>query len=82
MLKADCGCRVELLDAGRDVVIHFCPLHKATGDLAAALRAVKARVNGVWDDPDLMAFGPLGMLGEDVTAIVNVAIEKTKGATP
>jgi len=40
----------------------------------AALRAIAARVNGVWDDPDLIAFGPLGMMDVDVVALVNAAI--------
>lgn len=31
-----------------------------TGDQAkAAVRAIIARINGVWDDPDLIAVGPL-----------------------
>lgn len=31
MLIADCGCKVEVLDAGRDVVIRFCAIHAAAG---------------------------------------------------
>lgn len=28
-------------------------------DAKSALRAIIARIKGVWDDPDLMAIGPL-----------------------
>ena len=39
-------------------------------DPAVNARAVQARIAGVWDDPALMAFGPLSTdTGADVAAI-------------
>lgn len=37
------------------------------------LNAVKARVDGVWDDPDLVRYGPIGDLAEDIAAILRKA---------
>lgn len=31
--------------------------------------AIKARLNGIWDDEDLMSFGPLASEAEDITRI-------------
>ena len=37
-----------------------------------ALRAIRARINGVWDDPDLQKLGPLSeYASEDVLGILN-----------
>ena len=54
----------------RDVNVHE--------DLVAALKAIVARINGVWDDPDLMAFGPLLTESADVEQIAKLAIAKTR----
>lgn len=35
-----------------------------------ALRAIKARINGEWDQPDLVAHGALGTAREDILAII------------
>ena len=41
-----------------------------------ALRAIKARIDGVWDDPDLLAFGERHVNSlEDIEAIVNKVLE-------
>jgi hypothetical protein len=43
--------------------------------LTASLRAIDARVQGVWDDPDLMAHGPLGpSAADDCEAIAAAAL--------
>ncbi len=55
-------------------------LISAAPDLLAALRAIVARINGVWDDPDLMVFGPLTTESADLEAIASQAIAKTKEA--
>lgn len=44
-----------------------------------ALRAIKARINGVWDDPDLISFGPLGNMNEDILAIIAKAEGRAHG---
>ena len=52
----------------------------AAPDLLAALRAIVARINGVWDDPDLLAFGELLPDTEaDIEAIASQAIAKARG---
>lgn len=52
----------------------------AAPDLLAALEAIAARVDGVFDDPALMAFGPLSIdTGADCSAIARAAIAKAKG---
>ena len=39
-----------------------------------ALRAVKARIDGRWDDPDLVAIGPLcESVAEDIVYILSLA---------
>lgn len=45
-------------------------------DPASALRAIVARVNGEWDQPDLVAFGALGDLSADVLRIAAAAIPR------
>ena len=44
-------------------------------DTISALRAIDARIHGRWDDPDLMAFGPLSDMGDDISDIVLAALE-------
>ena len=39
-------------------------------ELAGALGAIRARIAGVYDDPDLLAFGPLGIDTEADCAII------------
>jgi hypothetical protein len=52
---------------------------KIAETMLAALRAIVARIDGVWDDPDLVDLGPLSlnMVG-DVRDFANRAI---RGAT-
>lgn len=38
--------------------------------LRSVLRAVRARINGVFDDPDLLAMGPLGRGFDDINAFI------------
>ena len=45
-------------------------------DLVAALKAIVARINGVWDDPDLVALGPLSTESADIEQIAKLAIAK------
>jgi len=47
-----------------------------------ALRAIVARINGEWDQKDLVAFGPLATSTiEDVLAIANAAIKEEEQQT-
>lgn len=51
-------------------------------ELLSALKAIKARINGVWDDPDLMAFGPLSANGDDdILELTTAAIAKATNAS-
>ncbi len=51
----------------------------AAPELLAALKAIVARIEGVWDDPDLMAYGPLDINSDrDVMAIAQQAIAKAR----
>jgi hypothetical protein len=56
------------------------PLFKAAPDLLAALRAIQARIQGVWDDPDLVNFG--GLMEDtkaDVLDMAQAAIARATG---
>lgn len=44
--------------------------------LLAACKAVRARIKGEYDDPDLGAFGPLSDMTGDVLAITSAAIKE------
>lgn len=45
--------------------------------MESALRAIIARIEGVFDDPDLMSFGSLGfMMSDDILAIARKALPK------
>jgi hypothetical protein len=75
---------VELKDFGRVFeVYHYgndpdgdMRLIRNAPKMASAIRAALARVNGVWDDPDLVACGPLSSLASlDVQEILESALE-------
>ncbi len=52
----------------------------AAPDLLAALEAIEARISGTYDNPALMAFGPLSIDTEaDCSAIARAAIAKARG---
>ena len=49
----------------------------AAPELLAALRAIQARIKGVWDDSDLVKFGELMVdSNEDILDIAEAAIAK------
>jgi hypothetical protein len=62
----------EALDANARLIA-------AAPDMLGALRAIDARVNGIWDAPELLAVGPLGSAPEDVLRIAKAAIAKATG---
>lgn len=64
----------------RDATPADIAVAKAAPKLLAALRAVRARIRGEWDDPDLLAFGPLAIKDEDVLAIAERAIAAAEAA--
>jgi len=39
-----------------------------------ALRAIIARIQGGWDQPDLLEYGPLGDMKEDILSIAETAL--------
>lgn len=47
--------------------------------LLAALEAIEARTEGVFDHPALVAYGPLGTVGGDCLNIARAAIALAKG---
>lgn len=50
--------------------------------LLDGLRAIRARINGVWDDPTLKSYGPrLADLGEDIKRIIGQAMTEHGGVT-
>lgn len=48
-------------------------------ELLEALKAIKARMNGVFDDPSLMKYGALSNTSVDVNRIAEEAIAKASG---
>jgi hypothetical protein len=56
------------------------PPDPVRAELLAALRAIRARIAGRFDDPDLMAAGPLGTESFDIDRIAEAAIRKAEGA--
>ncbi len=47
-------------------------------DLLAACRAIRARVVGEFDNPDLLVFGALGEMQDDVLRLANAAIRRAE----
>lgn len=47
-------------------------------NMYSTLRAIKARLDGEWDNPHLMAMGPSGTTNEDIMAFVEKAIKEVK----
>lgn len=43
----------------------------------AMLHAIVCRIQGVWDDPTLMAFGPIGQMPDDVLAMAELGLKGT-----
>lgn len=54
-------------------------VHEAAPDLLAALEAIVARERGEFDNPHLLAHGPLSSKTEDILAIARAAIAQAKG---
>lgn len=52
----------------------YCP-NKEPHRFVEALEAIAARINGEFDHPALMAFGPLGNTFEDVARITAAALD-------
>lgn len=50
-------------------------VHDTARKYARALRAIKARINSVWDDPDLMSFGELHHEHYDIERIIDIALK-------
>lgn len=46
--------------------------------LVSALKAVHARINGIWDNPDLVAYGSLSTITSDIDRIVSHALKTVK----
>ncbi len=58
-----------------EAALHEClRLAEGHAKLLAALRAIKARLNGDFDNPDLMACGPLTTSVADIERIADTAI--------
>lgn len=48
-------------------------------ELLNALKAIEARINGVFDDQHLLAYGALGTTTDDILNIAEQAIAKAEG---
>lgn len=57
------------------------PQLAAFADPMVALRAIRARINGEYDHPDLVKLGPLGDQQGDLLAIVSAALGATHAPT-
>lgn len=55
-------------------------LYRSSIDLINALDAIRARLKGEFDNPNLLAFGPLLTTEVDCLDIAERAITKAKGA--
>ena len=67
----------------RDEQIANARLIAAAPEMLAALQAITARVNGVWDDPALLSFGDLSENTiKDTMRIARTAIAKVTGGQP
>ena len=76
----DCGCVLRREYEDTSVSITFCQTHKSTFEMWGALEAIKARINGEWDHPALVAIGALHTNPEtDCLRIAEAAIAKAKG---
>lgn len=77
---ADCNNDEELISYEQQEA--NSRLIAAAPELLAALIAIRARVNGVFDKPELVAFGPLHPNAAlDCEAIAAIAIAKAEGRT-
>ncbi len=84
--KGDCVAKADrhesnrLSPVERDANMTFLA---AAPDMLAALKAIIARINGEWDNPELQAIGPL-MANEsiDIEFLARQAIAKAKGELP
>jgi hypothetical protein len=55
-------------------MVQACNAH---AELVTALTAIVARINGEWDNPALVGFGPLDVNSDnDILAIANAALAK------
>lgn len=64
------------------VVTRKTTMRDASGAMLSALKAIRARINGVFDDPDLVAKGALAFTTEDVLRFANEAIAAAEGRAP
>jgi hypothetical protein len=59
----------ELERRNQDLLEHNNELLARARLAEGKLRAVRARVNGEWDQPDLIAYGPLSTTADDLLRI-------------
>ena len=80
--REECNRRCPWMEAAKDAYRELLqdPLREINADLLAALEATQARINGEWDSPALVAYGPLGSDAErDILCMIGPAIAKAKG---
>ena len=61
-----------------DKAVHVVPVETERELLIEALRAISARVDGRFDDPALVKFGPLAGTEDDVALIANTILAKVE----
>ena len=60
-------------------IVSNTQLIAAAPELLEALKAIRARLGGEFDNPSLVAFGPLMTTEADIEAIAEAAIAKAEG---
>jgi len=74
----DCVGGKEPCEADAAEIVHRW---NAYTDLLAALKAIRARISGMYDEPSFWSCGPCGPCGEkDILAMAEAAIDKAEGA--
>jgi hypothetical protein len=79
-VKAEPQRTIALCGHGsQDEAVANARLIAAAPELISALKAIQARINGVFDDPDLIQCGPLQGPATDIDRIARAAIAKAEG---
>lgn len=73
---------LEIVTGEDDAPAETRPELGAFADPIVALRAIRARINGDFDDPDLMKLGPLAHEGKDILDIVSTALTAASITNP
>ena len=62
----------KLLD---EITNHMSAQRNRIFELESTLRAIKARIQGIWDDPDLMEMGVLDSQAGDILSFIEKVLD-------